>query len=115
MFLFKQMNKGETFVLLWRKLKHCDKSLVRHIVQLYWLPAETRLAILLRIAARREFFQWEMTCDAGSKHWWGVLREIKRRKGILIPIYFTISDWRTQNSAAVERNLVKYHERRMNL
>jgi hypothetical protein len=102
------MNVAEVSVLLWRLLKRCDKHLVRHIVRVYWLPAETRLAIKLRRQARYEFFCSELENDIISQHWWYVLNElcISRGKGMLgfqwtaLPIgsgwraYYSVRQWR---------------------
>ncbi len=66
-----QMDKGITFVLIWRKLGHCDKSLVKYIIDMFWIPAERELAILLRNTGRFSFFlNGSYKYDIDVCWWW---------------------------------------------
>ncbi len=70
------MNKGETFVLLWRALGKCDKALVRHIVNRYWLQAEQQLSVYLRQQRLRCVFAMALQEDPVSERWFALLDDL---------------------------------------
>lgn len=108
------MNKGETFVLLRRLLGHCDKALVRHIVQRYWLPAERNLSISLRQTARQQFFCNELLDDSTSRFWWYSMSCLGRSTNIFG--YIAVHGWKSRHNYGLYLpRLAETHDKRMKL
>lgn len=115
------MNKGETFVLLWRLLGYCDKALVRNLVKHYWLPAEAQLAASLRTDRLRELFCGALSALPPTERWFALLnaiqgsarcscggRHIGRRAN-----FMTIGEYRLLNGPPAEATIEKHHQKRM--